>query len=387
MRRSADSKRQHSIVVLGGYGAVGMAACKVLGERFPGRVLAAGRSQSKAESFSSSTGGKVLPLQTDLANPRDVSRALDRAKVVVACAGTDDVGLARRCMELGVHYVDISASYAFLKEVGRLNSLAEGRDSTTVLSVGLAPGLTNLLARHCKDTLGAIEVLDIYVLLGMGEDHGEAAVRWTLENLDSSFLAPTAGGSQEVHSLEDPKATIFPSKYGRRTAYRFDFSDQHNVSQTLGIGDVATRLCLDPAIVTRLLAALKQTGLLRMLKHPAIQDPLVRLLTKYRLGSEGFAVKAEAQGTSGHTFACSVYGRGESRATGIVAALVAEELYETPSKDYGVFHLDQLFDPPSFLGRVSDHGFTVDLGPLQKQKPHVANDVSRKQLSPEGEQR
>ncbi|CAA9456471.1 MAG: hypothetical protein AVDCRST_MAG02-2348 [uncultured Rubrobacteraceae bacterium] len=348
------------IVVLGGYGAVGRVACEILGSRFPGRVFAAGRDPGQAEAFSRETGGRVLPLGLDLADPREADRALDRARIAVACAGRDDIGFARACLERGVHYVDVSASHAFLKEAERLATVAEERGAAAVLSVGLAPGLTNLLARLCKDTLGTVRTIDIYVLIGMGEAHGEAAVRWTVENLDKRFTAPGAGGPREVGSLEDPKATIFPAGYGRRTAYRFDFPDQHVVSRTLGVEDVATRLCFDPAPLTRVLALLKRAGALRVLRNRAVREATIHLLTRVRSGSDGFAIKAEARGPDGRSFACSVGGKGEARATGVVAALAAESLYAPPTPPRpGVLHIEQFFEPVRFLGRVADHDLAV----------------------------
>ena len=98
--------------------------------------------------------------------------------------------------------------------------------------MGLAPGLTNLLARRCAQTLEAGRSIDVFVLLGLGEAHGEAAVRWTVENLVKRFPAPGAG---MVESLTDPKSTTFPGGYGVRRAYRFDFADQHVISRTRGV--------------------------------------------------------------------------------------------------------------------------------------------------------
>ena len=53
-------------------------------------------------------------------------------------------------------------------------------------------------------------------------------------------------------------------------------------------------------------------------------------------------------------------GRGEARATGVVAALVAESLYDPPTPPRpGVFHIEQFFEPVRFLGRVADHDLAV----------------------------
>src|SRR3712207_446921 len=139
------------IVVVGGYGAVGRTLCAELAGRFPGRVFAAGRNLGKAEAFSREMGGRVLPLRLDLADPEGAAGAIGGARVVVACAETGDVAFAREVLGRGINYVDVSASHAFLRRVEGLDALARRRGATAVLSVGLVPGLTNLLARHCAD--------------------------------------------------------------------------------------------------------------------------------------------------------------------------------------------------------------------------------------------
>lgn len=356
-------KGQDNVVVVGGYGAVGRTVCTELAQRFPGRVFAAGRNMRKAEAFSEETGGRVLPLKLDMTDLSDAAKALDGARVVVACAETGDIGFARACLERGIHYVDILASYGFLSKIERLDALARRRGATGVLSVGLAPGLTNLLASRCARMLDSVRSLDISVLLGLGEAHGEAAVRWTVENLDARFTVP--GVPETVGSLEDPRTVLFPGEYGRRTAYRFDFSDQHVLARTLGVEKVATRLCFDSATATRLLALARRAGAFRALKSRWARDALVALLSRLRLGSDGFSVKVEAEGAvDGYpgTYSGSVSGRGEGYATGIVAASVAERLYAAPC-ERGVLHIEQLFEASAMFDQITAHGLTVVLDP------------------------
>ena len=162
-------RRRGAIVVVGGYGAVGRVAAAVPGAWYPGRVFAPGRDARKAGAFSRETGRQVLPPRLDLADARSIDAALDGARLAVVCAEQGNAGFARACLDRGVHYVDASASYAFLGRVERLDTLARGRGVTAVLSVGLAPGLTNLLARRCVDARGAVRTLDISILLGPGE--------------------------------------------------------------------------------------------------------------------------------------------------------------------------------------------------------------------------
>ena len=104
---------------------------------------------------------------------------------------------------------------------------------------------------------------------------------------------------------------------------------------------------------------LERAGDLRVLRHAGVREALIALLSRVHVGSDGFGVKAEAQGADGRIFACSVTGRSEGRATGVVAALVAESLYASPSPKPGVFHIEELFASEEFLGRVADYGFSV----------------------------
>jgi|SRR5215204_4349667 len=300
------------IVVVGGYGAVGWTVCAELAGRFPGRVFAAGRNPGRAEAFSRETGGRVLPLRLDLADPEGAAGALGGARVVVACAETGNATFAGEVLGRGINYVDVSASHAFLWRVESLDSLARLRGATAVLSVGLVPGLTNLLARHCADALGGEpRGVDISVLLGLGEAHGEEGVRWVVENLDKRFEAPGALGT--VSTLEDPRTASFPGGFGPRTAYRFDFADQHVLARTLGAGRAATRLCFDSVAVTRLLALLKKVGALRVLSHRGTREALVAVLSRLHFGSDGFAVVVEVETKRRRRHSCSAWGRGEGR--------------------------------------------------------------------------
>ena len=71
------------------------------------------------------------------------------------------------------------------------------------------------------------------------------------------------------------------------------------------------------------------------------------------VGSDGFAVVA-TDGRSSASFA----GRRQSRATGLVAALLIRRLEQFPP---GVRHIEQLVDPTEFLGELASHGFRLEV--------------------------
>ncbi|GAA2688630.1 hypothetical protein GCM10010412_077350 [Nonomuraea recticatena] len=323
-----------AILVLGGYGAVGRQAAAALVRDGPGRsVIVAGRDPSAARPVPGTTAMRV-----DASDAAGLAGALEGVEAVLMCAELDNAAVARACLERGVHYLDVSASHAVLAGIEELDELAVRRGATAVLSVGLVPGVTNLLVRHCVERSGTGQAR-VGVLLGSGEQHGPSAIRWTLDGLGR---------------LEGSWAMRFPAPFGERVVHRFPFSDQYTLPRTLGIGQVATGLALDSRLTTALLAAARGPAVGRLLRRPRVREALVAALGRIHLGGDGFAVTVR----SGKVRA-GFSGRLQSRATGLTAALLLRRL---PGMPPGVRHVEQLVEPADFLTELAAHGFELDLG-------------------------
>lgn len=349
------------ILVIGGYGHVGRTICKKLGELYPGRVYAAGRSWGRADAFSRTTDGKVLPLAFDIAQGLD-PHLLNQVKLVVMCLDQADTAFLRFCLEHSIHYVDVSASYSFLEQAERLHSEASANRATAVLSVGLAPGMSNLLARHAKQQLDVADEIDISILLGMGDRHGKAAIEWTVDNLGTSFHVVSKGRTAEVRSFADGKKTNMGASLGERTAYRFNFSDQHALPHTLGVPSVSTRLCFDSRATTRLLALLRKAGLFTLLRLKPVRSAAVWLFGQLRFGTDVFAVKIDAWGKRGQKtmrVESFVQGNNEADMTAKVAASVADIVYRT-ELPHGVYHIEQLFDLDTVIQPLGLQTVTIE---------------------------
>lgn len=321
-----------TVLILGGYGAVGREAAAALAGHPGTTVIAAGRHPGRARPVAGATAMRV-----DAADPADLARALDGVDTVLMCAETDNARVARACLERGIGYVDVSASHHLLADVRDLDGLATQRGATAALSVGLVPGVTNLLARVCAERSPARE-LRIGVLLGSGEQHGPAAMAWTVDGLGR---------------LDGSWTMSFPPPYGERTVHRFPFSDQYTLPGTLDVPSVSTGLCLDSRLTTGLLAAAGRPVAARLLRRPRVRGLLLGLLGRVHLGGDGFAV-AVTSGTVGAAFT----GRLQSRATGRAAALMVRHL---PALPPGVRHIEQLVDPVTFLTELAADGFDLHL--------------------------
>ncbi|MCB5168443.1 saccharopine dehydrogenase NADP-binding domain-containing protein [Streptomyces bambusae] len=323
---------------MGGYGAVGATVTATLAGWFPHRVLAGGRNPDRARGPA---GVHAAGVRIDVTDPDHLRRTLTGLRdvaAVVLCVEPPDDSVARVCFEQGVHLVDVGATPRLLDATAALAPVATATGATGVLSVGVAPGLTNLLARRAHEDVGGAERIDLTVLLGAGEAHGADAVRWTVENLPH----PTTAA---------PLRVTLPG-HGTRTAHPFPFSDQHTLPHTLGAGLVTTRLCLDSAPLTATLF-----GLRRAARSPLVRRALTASFRRIHLGADGFALRADAHRGGRHA-AYALTGRAQGRVTALVAAHVTRELL-TGSLPAGVHHIEQL---PALAGlpeRLADHGVVL----------------------------
>jgi len=321
------------IVVVGGYGHVGCIISAELGRIYPGKVLAGGRNKEQAKRFSLTQDGRVLPLAIDIYEKPDPD-LFAKVKVVIMCIDQTDALFSRYCLEQGIHYIDITANFSFLSQVRSLQWLARSRNATAVLGVGLAPGLTNLLAMQASSLMEQTEAIDISMMLGIGDTHGKAAIEWTVEHL------------LEESSFTDCKEVDFGPGFGTRKVYRFDFADQHMLASTSKIPSVATRLCLDPAVLTTLLAFLKNTGMLRVLKNKQHRERIADRLVSMKAGKALYAVKIDGygfiEGEPAHV-ECFLHGSHEAEVTAIVAVWIASALYAN-EHPRGVFYIEEFVD-------------------------------------------
>lgn len=309
------------------------------------------RGRTESRESEALTKGKVLPLHFDVNEPITDDFFKDVA-LVIMCLDLQNIEFVHACVDHEVHYLDITADYSVISKIETLRP----KRSTIVLSVGLAPGLTNLLTKLGTERLDDVEEADIHILLGLGEAHGRAAIEWTIDQLNSTYTVIERGIEKKVTGFSDGKRVRFPGELGTRTTYRFNFSDQHVLPSTLDISSVSTRLCFDSAFMTGVVAGLKRIGMIRWLQHPKIRKKVVDLMFKMKWGSEIYAVSVVATGVlDGRRtrYQGSIMGKKEFYATGRVAAFAANQLYSTPQAP-GVFHMEQLFKPKDVLKALED---------------------------------
>lgn len=314
------------ILVVGGYGHVGGQVTEILASAGYA-IRVAGRSIEKAKRFAADVGAQGVFFDAHDAASWDA--ALEETELVVVCIDLPNDELPRRVLASGKSYVDVSADDRVLDAIERLDPLAREHGGRALLSVGIAPGLTNMMAHAVAHRVGAPQDIDIAVMLGTGDSHGAAATDWMIAE-----LAQAEGR---------PRAFKFARDQRPRMAWPLGFADQHVLMRIMPGVRVRTHFTLDNSFLT---AYFFSVG--AMLSRSLWLRPILRrALMSFRIGSPRTAIVVTASRVGGQAAVASFEGGEEAKLTAQIAARAASLLL-TGAVEPGVRHLGQAFGLDDF---------------------------------------
>ncbi|MEJ2766237.1 saccharopine dehydrogenase NADP-binding domain-containing protein [Photobacterium sp. MCCC 1A19761] len=348
-------RHNNKILIIGGYGEVGYAIAKDLAPSFPAQVIIAGRNLDQAQAAAAAIGHGVEGRGLDITAPDD--NALTDVGLVMVCLDQNDTRFARHCLAHGIHYLDISANDHFLSQVEHLDSLARQAGATALLSLGVAPGLTNLLAAHLCRQLDTLERLDIVLEFGLRDKHGKAALMWMFDNLDAQYQVNIDGQKVPVQSFGDHLEYTPLERHVSLPAYRFNFSDQHVLARTLNIPSVSTWVCFENRFATQTFAILSRLGLGKLLRRPTPRKLAIWLMSNLQLGSNrcNITVFGDKHAPTGKLpFSVGVHGYSEAKMTALIAAEAVRQVFTTEQPP-GVHHSEQVLALAPILQVLKQH--------------------------------
>ncbi len=232
--------------------------------------------------------GELARVLTGIGHSEQIeARALnveDRAALTTAIRSTDvvvnatlpkyNLGIMDACLEAGADYLDVAASgpsvpggkLGILEQLDRDDAFkAAGR--TALLSMGMDPGISNVMARDAAMRLGEVRAIRIRAG-GTGKLAGRAAIPpYSREAfLEDVLVRPTVwanGGLEERDPLSEPEDFPFPDPVGVRRAFLVSHEEIKTLPQFLGkpVGRVDYKYALDPNLVSAVIA-LERLGLL-----------------------------------------------------------------------------------------------------------------------------
>ena len=205
------------VAVLGGYGVFGRRIVASLARHPELDLIVAGRDAAAAAKVAESWP-HARPFAIDSTNPDDVTRLLaERPAVVIDTIGpfqARDLALARRCIEAGIHYVDIADARERVATIGKLNAAAKAAGVLVIAGASTVPALSTAMVDDLVPDSGAVLEIDAGVSPGHRAPRGLATVRAILSCCGRPI--PSIGGTAPEFGWGELERHDYPAPVGRR---------------------------------------------------------------------------------------------------------------------------------------------------------------------------
>lgn len=247
-----------SILIVGGYGVVGLQLAALIRKRNPEQpLLLAGRSRVAADAAAAKIcHARGVAIDVTRADPLAGLDTLPGA--IVAAVNDPDNALMKAAIVRGIPYVDITRWTERLMGAHALATSMAPASSVTLGSSWMA-GVSAIIARRLCEGLGDIDTLDTTILFRLGDKAGPNSVEYA-DRLSIPFRVWRQGRWRKVKPLTGPVRAVFPSGEIAR-AYRFDEPSQETLVGITGAKSISSRIAYDSASTTRSMVFMVRSGL------------------------------------------------------------------------------------------------------------------------------
>lgn len=248
---------EREIILLGGSGDVGKRLARLLAENTRAAVTTVSRH---SKSFSDQSGERFRHIPFDLSGRDRLD--IPANILVVNLTEATRPALARHVIDSGGWFLETSASPGYLSAIMDALQGTAG-PGTAILCVGMAPGLTNLMAAEVAAEARNTVQIDIGVEMGMGRHYGVAGTEWFLRTAGMPYTVVIDHAVRKVAPGQLMRKFAFREGGPRRLAKGYGFAEQRIIAEGTGqhLKTVRSFVALDPAWMTRGLSLLLYLGL------------------------------------------------------------------------------------------------------------------------------
>lgn len=211
-------------ILLIGMGAVGSVISQYLSKDDEvSEIVCASNDIQRAKEFIVEND-KIKLVEFDASN---IDKIVDNANgvnlIINASLPRFNENILEAALRVGAHYQDLASELADLKTAEQLkfNEKFKKAGLTALINTGVAPGITNLLAREAADKLDEVE--EIHFRCVEEQKASEFIFAWSVETTLDDLTAPPLvyrnGEFVLTKPFEDSEEYEFPEPFGKRHAF------------------------------------------------------------------------------------------------------------------------------------------------------------------------
>ena len=199
-------------------------------------------------------------VSVDVDDPVSLASALDGADTVLnATYMRHNVPVTDAAIAAGVHLVDLGSYYPETLQQLERDAAAERAGCRIVPGCGVAPGLTNILARLGADRLDAVESVRIYSYITHPIWTSPGIVVTRFDASTGTSLVYADGRLAERPSFGDPERIAFPEPYGEQLVHLVPHPEPVTLPRSMELRNVVFKVGY-PAAETRRIEVLLELG-------------------------------------------------------------------------------------------------------------------------------
>lgn len=363
------------ILVLGGAGEMGSTAVADLVAWTEHEITVGDLRPDAATALLQQLGARGRSVHVDVDDPASLGAALADTDVVLnATYMRQNVAVTDAAIAAGVHLVDLGSYYAETLEQLDRHEAAERAGCRIVPGCGVAPGLTNIVARLGADELESVESIRLYSYITHPLWTSPGIVVTRFDASRGTSVAWEDGSLVEHPSFSLAEHIDFPEPYGEQEVHLVPHPEPVTLPRYVDVRNVVFKVGY-PADETRRIKVLLELGFDddTPLDVDGVSVSPRRFAAAY-IGKRGIAptdrsanvkqvrIDGRRDGkpvTLVYDFAVEQTGRSASSAiTGTVAAIAADMVAR--GGPAGVHPPEGAFDPRAFLDALARRGFTVE---------------------------
>jgi Saccharopine dehydrogenase NADP binding domain len=357
------------VLVLGGYGTFGARAAERLARESDIELVIAGRSLDAAEACATALAkgarAKISPAQLDASRLTAAELAPLETDVLINASGpyqTQGYGVARTCIEAGVHYIDLADARAFVTGISTLDDEAQRAGVLVVSGASTVPALSAAVTDAYAPRLEQLVSVTSVIAPANSFDPGLATTRSILGTVGRPIILPKGNATVTGYGWQGLRRAALPG-LGRRWIGLVDVPDLDLFPRRYaGLRSVEVYAALEIGAFHLALWGLSWLVRAGLVRDPtALARPLLGAkLASRRLGSErgGMTVTLEGSDPGGNPKRIVWYLIAE-RSHGpyipaIPSVILAKRLLDGTLSARGAMPCAGLFTLADFMAEVAD---------------------------------
>ncbi|MBW2964425.1 saccharopine dehydrogenase NADP-binding domain-containing protein [Candidatus Woesearchaeota archaeon] len=234
-------------VLIIGAGAVGSVISKVLAkDRKVSQVICGTNDVRRSKEFLDLKNGKIRLMKLDASDVKQVSAAAKGCDIIINSSLPDfNLKIMDAALKVGADYQDLCSLLKDLRNAEQLKYDARFRKAGLVglINAGVAPGITNLLAREIYDKMDSVS--DIRIRLVEDQKGSELVFAWspevTLDTISAPPLTYRNGRFSFLAPFGDTEEYEFPQPVGKKYTVNLYGDEIATIPKYLNVRNVSMK--------------------------------------------------------------------------------------------------------------------------------------------------